>query len=91
MKLFRSHAEGIDEYDKDTLAKINKAGGFIDFGAVGSMPLGYYMDGAIMSTRAYHSARKLIAAKKVKPSGSMSNAIFPVYLTTKQLTGELYK
>lgn len=90
MNIFKSKPS-LDEYDAEVLNKINAAGGFADFGAVGSMPLGYYMDGNIASTKAYHSARKLIAAKKIKLVEKITNGPFKVYLTNQSLTGELYK
>lgn len=91
MRLFKSKAEPINEYEKELLAKINAAGGFVDFGAVGSMPYGCYCDKALMSTRAYYSAKKLIAAKKLKLSGKVTNEQYPFYLTNRIVTGELYK
>jgi hypothetical protein len=91
MNIFKRKTGTIDAYDIDVLEKITKAGGFVDFGAVGSMPYGCYCDRNLMSTRAYYSAKKLIAAKKLKLSEKVTNEQYPFYLTNRTVTGELYK
>lgn len=91
MRMPWSKETQLDTYDIQVLSIINKAGGFADFGAVGSMPLGYLMDGSILSTKAYYSAKKLIAAKKIKQTGKISSKKFPDYLTTIERAGEIYK
>jgi ABC-type molybdate transport system substrate-binding protein len=91
MNIFKSKPALLDDYDKERLEEIKKKGGFVDFGAVGSMPYGCYADKTLMSTRAYYSARKLIAAKKLKKSEKVTNEQYPFYLTNRIVTGELYK
>jgi hypothetical protein len=72
------------------LEKIKSKGGFADFGAIGSMPLGYYFDGEIMSTTDYYNAKKLVASKDLKLIGTIGNGGYRAYLTHKSLTGEHY-
>lgn len=73
------------------LEKIKSKGGFADFGAIGSMPLGYYYDGELMTTADYYNARKLIANKELKFVGTVGNGGYCAYLTHRSLTGEHYK
>lgn len=91
MNIFKRKSVTLHDYDKETLEKIKQVGGFVDFGAVGSMPYGCYADKTLMPTRAYYSAKKLIAAKKLKLFGTVTNKEYPVYLTHQIVTGELYK
>lgn len=73
------------------LEKIKAKGGFVDFGAIASMPLGYYYDGEIVTTDDYYEARKLVAGKKLKSVGQISNERFKAYLTNGVYFGEHYK
>jgi hypothetical protein len=73
------------------LEKIKKAGGFVDFGKIGSMPLGYLADGTALTTTGYHKCQKLIASEKIKKAGKMTNQNFRSYLTRTLIEGDLYK
>lgn len=70
---------------------IKGRGGFLDCGMIGSMPLGYFMNGEIMSTGQYYEARRLISEKKLKKVGETTNQDFPTYLTMNLRKGDLYK
>lgn len=73
------------------LERIKEKGGFVDFGAIASMPLGYYYDGEIVSTSDYYEARKLVAGKKLKSVGQVTNESYKAYLTNAIISGEHYK
>jgi hypothetical protein len=73
------------------LEKIKAKGGFVDFGAIASMPLGYYYDGEIVTTDDYNEARKLVAGNKLKSVGKVTNENYKAYLTNAIISGEHYK
>lgn len=75
------------------LEKIKQTGGFVDFGAVGSMPLGHYMDGQPAISRGeYNEVMQLLSAGKlVRTKEKMSNKGFPCYLTNKLMEGDIIK
>lgn len=73
------------------LEKIKESGGFLDCGAVGSMPLGYFIDGTIMSTDNYNEARRLVSDRKLKKTGSGTNENFSAFLSQAVMKGEIYK
>lgn len=75
-----------------TLEKIKSAGGFLDCGAVGSMPLGYFLDGTAAQTHEYHEAMKLKEQKKVIDTGKKGHTIgYKPYLTTNNMEGSILK
>lgn len=73
------------------LERIKKAGGFLDCGAVGSMPLGYFMDGTVANRNEYWEIQKLIAAKKIIVRGKATNEDFIKYLSPLTKEGDLYQ
>lgn len=73
------------------LEKIERCGGFADFGMIVSMPLGFYLDGTPASTGECYEVQKLKAAKKLTRSGDIDNGRFGTYLTNRPVTGDLLK
>jgi hypothetical protein len=76
-----------------TLEKIKATGGFLDCGAVGSMPLGYYMNGEpARSRREYDEVMELISSGKLRRTKEkMTTKGFPAYLTNYVMKGDIIK
>jgi hypothetical protein len=74
------------------LDKIKKTGGFLDCGAVGSMPLGYFLDGQAARTHEYYEVMKLKEKGSIIDTGNkMNNKVFPIYLTNNTIEGSVLK
>lgn len=75
-----------------TLEKIKATGGFLDCGAIGSMPLGYFLDGTPARTHEYHEVMELKKQKKVVVTGEKGNTKgYKAYLTNYISEGSLLK
>lgn len=75
-----------------TLEKIKATGGFLDCGAVGSMPLGYFLDGTPARTEQYYEVMELKQQKKVINTGKKGYTIgYKPYLTHQNMEGNILK
>lgn len=75
-----------------TLEKIKTTGGFLDCGAVGSMPLGYFLNGDIADTDEYYEVMRLKGKGIVKDTGGKrTNKGFRAYLTLSEMEGNVLK
>lgn len=74
------------------IEKIKATGGFLDCGAIGSMPLGYFLDGTPARTHEYHEVMELKKQKKVIDTGNKgTTAGYKAYLTNYIKQGSLLK
>lgn len=75
-----------------TLEKIKATGGFLDCGAIGSMPLGYFLDGKPAKTEEYNEVMKLKQQKKVVDTGKKGYTVgYKAYLTHQNMEGNILK
>lgn len=75
-----------------TLEKIKATGGFLDCGAIGSMPLGYFLDGQTARTQEYNEVMDLKSKGKVVDTGKKgTNAGYPAYLINYIKEGVILK